>query len=758
MTLRFSVYPALVAGITVTAWLPILPDWRLALIAPALWLSRRWLPVHALPWLPPVCALLLGLAWAGWRAELRLAERLPTETEGQPQMLTVTVRDIPKTSDFGTRIRFSVDNASVANEPLPSTILLSDYKQQDWPPGSRWQIHTSLRRPLATRNPAGFDGETWYWSENIGAVGSVRKGRTPLPPATDAQARLDRLRMAVLQRIEQVGAPHPRAAALIAALTVGVQNRINQSDWQLFRASGLIHLVSISGVHVTLLAALISGLAALILRRWPTRRIPPRLIIALTGLTAATAYALLAGWSIPTQRTLYMLLAAALMLLTRRALPPFRIWWIALATVLVIDPFAVLAPGLWLSFGLVAILMAATLGRRRVPGKWLAAWQGQYAVTVASLVMLTVFFGSLPLLSPLLNIIAIPLVSVLITPLALFGTLCPWDGPLQLSIWLADLSLSMLDKIAPYAVAWPLAASPWPLWLLAGCGALWLIAPRGLPGRPTGWLLLLPLLLYQPPAPVPGSADIRLIDTGQGLSLLVRTARHSLLFDTADGDAQRLLLPQLHALGLRRLDTVIASHHDNDHDGALPSLLSAISVNRLLAGQPDTIANHHAAPCLGGTSWIWDGVRFEILAPAADNAPANDNAASCVLRIVAGRQALLVSADLPIAGEDALVEQYGAALRSDILIAGHHGSKTASGHRWLDAVAPSQVWISAGYRNRYHHPHPSVVERLEARQIQIWRTDLNGALHSVLGDGTALPTEAIRCGSQPFWRIRTSCP
>lgn len=747
-------YPMLISGLVLTAWLPILPDWRIGFIPVCVLSGWHWLPQRVKPWLLPLCALLMGIAWASWRAEQRLNERLPPELEGQAIELTATVRDIPKAGEFGTRIRFTVDETDKQTRQLPTTILLNDYRKQDWPPGSRWQLTVSLRRPVATRNQAGFDGETWYWSENIGAIGSVRKGRMALPPATDFQARIDRLRQQILERIEQSGRDNPRAAGLISALTVGVQNRLSEDDWRLFRATGLIHLVSISGVHVTLLAALISGLTALILRHWPTQRIPPRLLIALSGLSAATAYALLAGWSIPTQRTLYMLLTATIMLLCKRALPPFHIWWIALAVVLIIDPFAVLTPGLWLSFGLVAILMTATLGRRQPPGKWRAAWQGQYAATVASIVMLTVFFGSLPLLSPLLNIIAIPLVSVLLTPLALIGILCPWDGPLQLSILLADQSLTLLDAVTPAAIVWPLPVSPWPLWLLGACGVLWLIAPRGLPGRPVGLLLIAPLLLYQPPAPVSGTAAINLFDTGQGLSMLVRTNRHSLLFDTGYGDAQRLLIPQLHGLGLKHLDTVIASHHDSDHDGALPSLLSAFPVRLLLAGQPETMTEHHAKPCQRGQSWNWDGVRFDLLTPYRDSSPKKDNDTSCVLRISAGEQSLIITGDQSASGEAELVGQYGETLRSDILIAGHHGSKTSTSSVWLNTIKPHQVWISAGYRNRYRHPHPVVLARLESDQIPVWRTDMHGALSTTLGLSGEPATHALREHGQSFWRIR----
>ncbi|MDN0076755.1 DNA internalization-related competence protein ComEC/Rec2 [Crenobacter sp. SG2303] len=743
--------PALVAGLVLPFYLAELPDWRWPLCAAlALWLAGRLLPgwrgVFGVALLS-----LLGVAWTSWRAEQ--VEQLSPAWEGKPVAVVAVVRDLPDPGEFGTRLRVEVEQVLTPGATLPRSWLLTDYRNEDWPPGSRWRLTLAPKQPTGPANRFGFDAEAWYWSEGIGATASVRKGRIADGEVDDARARLDRIRSTLLERIDAAVA-EPRAAALLGALTVGAQGRIAAADWQAFRLLGLTHLVSISGLHVTLFAGLVAALLRLVLRWRPPRRIAPRLVVALGGLAAALGYALLAGWSVPTQRTFYMLACAVLMLLLRRSLGPFRIWWSALALVLLADPFAVLAPGVWLSFGLVVALMAVGVGRRRRAGRWQEALLGQWAVLVMSLLPLALFFNGVPLVSPFANAVAIPYVSSLLTPLALFAVFIPWDGPLRLAGWLADGFYWAVDLAAPYAPMWSQPGVPWPVAALAFVGSLWLIAPRGVPGRLAGALLLLPLLLYRPPPPAPGTLRATLIDVGQGLSVLVETANHTLLYDTGAGDAGRTVLPQLTGLGVKRLDVLLLSHHDNDHDGGGESLLAAMPVDTLLAGQPESLpdAQPAAQACLSNQSWAWDGVRFDMLAPDEGVSITEDNAASCVLRIATQRQALLLPGDLPGQQEQALAERYGKALRSSVLVASHHGSRYSSGADWLATVAPREVVFSAGYRNRYRHPHPDTLARVAGSGARAWRTDTQGMLTLEMGE--TLTLKGWREQAPRFWRRR----
>ena len=731
------------AGVVLCAFLPVLPSWPLLLTVlllswPLWWRTRRL-------WLLALVAATLGLGYAAWRAELRLAQRLDTALAGEVVQFSGVVRGLAKSGEFGVRLRFEVEAVDNPAIRLPPLLELSDYRQQAWPAGSRWRLAARLRPPRGAANVAGFDAEAWYWSEGVLATGSVLKGRQALGVATDWPARIDRLRERVAQRL-LAGGDEPRAAALVAALAVGAQQTLTRDDWQQLAATGLTHVVSVSGLHITMIALLVAWLLRRALRHLPPLRRPLWWVLG-GAVLAAGAYAALAGFSVPTQRSLWMLVVAALALASQRGLSPLQIWLAALTLVLLLDPFAALAPGFWLSFGLVAALVVMVAGRRASGGKWQTALQAQLLVTLASTLPLALFFGQLPLVSPLANAVGTPLVSLLLTPLALLAALLPWPWLLDAAVWTAQLFWWWVDLLAG-APLYPVPQLPWPLLLAALAGTLLALLPWSWSGRALGGCLLLPLLLYRVPPPAAGTLAVELLDVGQGLAVLLRTRQHALLYDTGAGEATRVLLPALRALDVRRLDTLMLSHHDNDHDGAAASLREVIEVGRILAGQPRFYPG--AQPCRGGQGWVWDGVRFDVLWPP----PAwqgEDNAHSCVLRVATAGQALLLSGDAPLAVEQALVARYGAALRSQWLVLGHHGSRTASGDDWLRQVQPQMALVSTGYRNRYRHPHPQVLARLDAAGITVWRSDHDGALALRLGpwQGELL---ARRAQAARYWR------
>ncbi|MDF0604326.1 DNA internalization-related competence protein ComEC/Rec2 [Neisseriaceae bacterium TC5R-5] len=744
------------AGITLCAFLPELPVAGICvLLAAAGWLLATWLPSGGQRWGRGLCVLLLGVGYAAVRAEWRLAQDLPAAWEQRPIRFVAAVRGLPNISQYGTRLELLVEQTLTAGVQLPARVAVSDYGQREWPTGSRWELSGRFKRRHGQANAFGFDSEQKQWADGVLASGSLAKQRQRLADSQQALAWVDSARAALVARVERVLGVG-RESALITALTVGAQQRVARSDWQLFSATGLTHLVSISGLHVGMLAGLAAALAAAILRRYCPPWAAPRLLIAGFAFVVATLYALLAGFSVPTQRTLYMLGSALLMLCWRRALSPFHLWWLALAVVLVVDPFCVLAPGVWLSFGLVAALLAVSVGRRRPAAKWRLVLAGQWSAGVCSVVPLLWWFARFPLVSPLANALAIPYVSALLTPLALFAVLSPWDFPLQLAAWLVRGFYGWVEWLAQ----WPslaLPATPWPLLLLALWGALWLIAPRGVPGRALAALLLLPMLCYRPTPPLAGTFRATVLDVGQGLSVLVQTATHSLLFDTGLPEAERVVLPGLQGLGVRQLDVLLLSHHDYDHDGAAAGVVRSLPVRQVLAGQPESLPGLglRGEPCRQGLSWVWDGIRFDVLSPAANELRTDDNSRSCILRVASQQQALLLMGDAPQAVEQGLLAQGNVRVRSTVLVVGHHGSKTATGSAWLQAVQPRYAVISAGYLNRYRHPHPSVLQRLQQYEVAVLRTDWDGAL--MLEMGNELAVGCWRQQQRRYWRAEGPC-
>ena len=751
-----------VAGVVCSAFLPVLPSlWNLC----GLWLLMHLLKRLAAPRLACVAgllaALLLGLAYADARAQWRMAQALPAAWWQKPVSLIGVVRGLPVQGQYGVRMQFEVEQVLTPQASLPERVQLSVFVRKGelaptgvWRAGDRWQLTARFRPRQSTANPFGFDAEQWLWSEGVLASGTVLPGAVRLGVDHGLLARVDRLREQQVLRIESVLGTS-RAASLVAGLTVGAQQSIARAEWQSLARTGLTHVVSISGLHITMVAGMVAGLVALFLRRWPLPRLAPRLCIVLSGVMAAAAYAVLAGFSVPTQRTLYMLCCMALMLLARRVWSGLHIWWLALALVLLIDPFAVLAPGLWLSFGLVAALMLVSVGRRRPAGKCFQALAGQWAATVASLLPLLTLFGSFPLVSPLANAVGIPLVSVLLTPLSLLAVALPWAQPLQWAGWLAEWFYRGVDWLAAWP-PWQVAAAPWPLLLPGAIGSLCLLAPRGTPGRLLGVSLLLPVLFYQAPAPPSGELHIKVFDVGQGLSVLLQTRNHALLFDTGAGEGERWVLPQLRGLGVRQLDVLMLSHNDKDHDAAAADIVAAMPVRQVLAGQPATLTQYglHGSLCRRGQSWAWDGIRFDVLWPVADAVLSDDNSHSCVLRVASRTQAILISGDAPRTVEERLVADYGAQLRSDILVVGHHGSRTSSAASWLEVVKPDWLVLSVGFLNRYRHPQPQVLAALQA-QGRVLRTDQDGLLSMTLGD--AILPQCYRQQAGRYWRSRGQC-
>lgn len=715
----------------------------------------------------------LGFASTGLRAGLRLAEQLPPALEGRDLLVTGVVASLPQPGPSGTRFRFEVESATLQGRPvqLPPLLALGWYRgfhdelqlddpRADLRAGQRWRLPLRLKQPHGLANPHGFDAELWWWEQGVRATGYVRaSARGPAVQLLgDAGAYpVERARQALREAIFRAVAD-ARAAGVLAALLVGDQAAIEREDWDLFRQSGVAHLMSISGLHVTMFAWVAGALVAGAWRR-STRLVlwwPAPLAGRWGGLVVATGYALLAGWGVPAVRTLLMLALAVALRSAGLRWPLLLVLLMAAVGVTVQDPWALLQPGFWLSFAAVGLLLASEPGVRQAldpaapgdPGQhgatgWrarlLAALRSQAVATLGLAPLSLVFFQQLSIVGFVANLVAIPLVTLLVTPLALLGVLAT-------PLWaLGALLVKGLVALLAWLLQWPGAVWQVPAapgWAIA-CGLL--AAVVGL--LPWPWrlrVLALPLVwpLLWPPVerPAPGQFSLLAADVGQGTAVLVRTAAHSLLYDAGpqysrESDAgQRVLLPLLRGLGESRLDLLMLSHRDIDHVGGAASLLAGLPAQALASSLESTHPLHQRGlphtRCEAGQTWTWDGVRFDVLHPtvAELEAPHKPNAVSCVLRIedAQGRSALLAG-DIEAPQEAALLARDVAALRSTLLLAPHHGSKGSSSLPWLQAVQPATVVVQAGYRSRFGHPAPEVLQRYAAQGIAVVRTDHCGA-------------------------------
>lgn len=736
------------------------------------------------------------LAWGatGWRAEWRLADALDASLEGRDIDVTGVVATLPVQRLDGVQFRLRVEAALLDGQQVrvPGLVALGWYRgwhddalvagpQDELRAGQRWRFTVRLRRPHGQVNPHGFDYELWLFEQGVRATGYVRLTANAQAQLLDPAAghAVQRMRQQVRDALQARLGDAP-AAGMLAALAVGDQASIARDDWDVFRVTGVAHLVSISGLHVTMFVWLAAALIGALWRR--SARLPLRWPAAQAGrwggLLAGVGYALLAGWGVPAQRTVLMVAIATVLPVTGARWPWPLVWGAAAVAVTLMDPWALLQPGFWLSFVAVGLLLAtgSPAAAADPPGQpphlvalgWLraavpAGLRTQLTATLGLAPLSLLFFHQLSLVGFAANLLAIPLITLAITPLALLGIVVPplWDG----AAWLVQALMAVLERLAalPWA-SWPVPAAP--AWAQATglLGALLLVAPLPARLRALGAPLLLPLLLPAVALPPPGHFELLAADVGQGTAVLVRTARHALLYDAGpqygrDSDAgQRVLVPLLRAEGVRRLDVLMLSHRDTDHVGGAPALLRSpgaeLLVSSLEAGHPLLGGDAQPAPadaadepaagpalppvphrrCMAGQAWQWDGVRFEVLHPRAEDyeraqrETVRPNALSCVLRVSAGGRYVLLAGDIERAQERLLVATAATtAIQADVLLVPHHGSRTSSTPEFLDAVQPQVALVQAGYRNRFGHPAPPVLARYQERGITLLRSDQCGA-------------------------------
>lgn len=739
-----------------------------------------------------------GFAWASLFAHVYLAQELPAEWEGRDLTLIGTVDSLPHRYAQGVRFNFAIEktwpDATLATR-LPSKVALSWYAPPlgtdgftigDVQPGERWQLKVRLKRPHGNANPMGFDYEAWLLGQGLRATGSVR---------TDAASKNQRLThfvwsagnlveysRAVLRRRIHEALPASPYAGVLVALVVGDQREVAQSDWKIFNRSGIGHLVSISGLHITMVAGLFAGLLFYLWRhsfftdaQLPLL-LPAQKTAALGGAVMALLYVALAGFGVPAQRTLYMLLVLALALWMGRMTRISHVLCLALGVVVLLDPWAVLWPGFWLSFGAVAVLLFAGSGRLPLPPPanwrevlqraWRNASAAQYAVTVGLVPLSVLLFGQISLISPLANAIAIPLISFVVTPLSLLGSVLPAplsSGLLQLAhACVAALAL-FLQWLSAYPVAlWTLPVPAFWMFALAMLGTIWALAPRGWPLRWLGLICWLPLFFRGENRPSPGEMSVTAFDVGQGMALLIETEQHRLLYDSGpyyspESDAaSRVLLPYLHSRGIYALDALIISHNDNDHSGGALSLLGQVQIDAVLSSlsldSPIVKASARHQRCQAGQRWNWDGVNFEILQPGAASYASTKwkpNARSCMLKISTTKFSMLLPGDIEAIQEDELVHSIPDKLAATVLVAPHHGSGTSSTEAFLQAVHPELALFQVGYKNRYHHPKQEVFERYADFGIKRLRTDQAGAI--TLQFGNTLAISEYRSAHARYW-------
>lgn len=703
-------------------------------------------------------------AWSVLNVGWVLDERLDPALAGQDIIVTGTICDFPR--DDGRAQRFVLRVARAPTDPgLPPTIYLSSYGALagELVAGQRWRLKVRLKRPRGLSNPGAFDFERWALERRIGATGYVRKSAVNQPlagAAGDCPSMRWRqfLANAIARTVE------PRAAGrFLPAIAVGARERLTQADWTLLRRTGTTHLMAISGLHIGLVAALMlwvgRGLAAVLLAAG--HNFSPLSLGRLFAVGGATVYAAMAGFSVPTTRALVMVGVGVMLATARREIEAWQILGAAAIAVLWVDPFALLGSGFWLSFGAVALLLLATLALPLGPTppgaivtRLRRVVRAQLSLSVGLAPLALLFFAEVSLVSPLTNLVAVPVFAFLIVPLTLLGALALPVAPpaagalLGGAAVLLDAGLFLLTKLA----AWPGAswrdAMPGGVWAVAACaGALVMCWPRPLRGR---WLGATPMLaivfgLSSGAAP---SLRVVVMDAGQGLAVLVQTPDHALLYDAgpafgARDAGQTVVLPVLRHFGVSGLDAVLVSHGDSDHAGGARTVLDAHPDAALIATERFGLAARAIVTCAAGLRWNWDGVHFRILHPAGASGTrlSGDNDRSCVLSVTTASSSLLLPGDIESRAESQLAG--GGLDRHDVVVAPHHGSATSSSRPFIAAVSPRIVVFATGFANRWGFPAEEVRERWRAGGACLLDTAFTGALVFEANDGERLRLVAL---------------
>ena len=703
-----------------------------------------------------------GVLWAVVFASIRLDDRLPEQLAGQDIQIQGVIADLPEHENNHIRFNFNVLESA---KHIPNKLRLTwYYPDKTIKAGQEWAFTVRLKPPHGTNNPGGFDYERWLFVEGIGATGYVRPKPEPkLVDGGSTKVNLLVWRQHITEQLEQTLA-NSKSLALIKALTIGDGDSLSPNQWEIFRNTGTTHLMVISGSHIGLIAGLVY---LLVIRLWAWTGIlawSPQKVAAIVALVTAIFYAGLTGFSVPAQRSALMIAIAMIAIIQQRNTQPYRVLAVALFAVLVVDPLVVLSAGFWLSFIAVSLIIYVLAGRLGKPGFIRGSVKINWVTSVGLAPLLLLFFQQISLIAPLANLIAVPIISLVVVPLALLATVIMLISPLLATklFIVVDFALQGLWWILVKLADLPLATinHTQPSWWSLGFaipGILLLFAPKGMPSRWLGLLMLFPLVFTESSKIAPGVIKMTLLDVGQGLSAVVQTTNHALVYDTGakfsstSDSGQSVVVPFLRNQSIDKIDTLIVSHGDNDHIGGADSLINNIPTDTILTSVPQQLSDYAPTQCKAGQSWSWDKVKFTILSPKIGNL-LSDNDNSCVLQIQAQQGTALLSGDIEAEAESWLVEAYGDNLKSDVLIAPHHGSQTSSTTKFLNAVKPSVILIPAGYRNQFGHPHQDVIQRYRDLPVKWLNSAEVGAIQIITDK--QLELETWREAEGRYWNYK----
>ena len=755
---------AFISGIYSLMQFSSLPSLLWLLLLPVLFISTRFFSFFKY-----FLFFFIGFSWALFSAHLKLANSLDPEIESRDVVITGVITSVVETNEDYSRFLInleSIKDSSGKTYAPHGLTRLNWYKTDIIPaPGEKWQFKVRMKRPYGFMNPGGFDYEAWMLRQNIKATGYVKASQENIKLADSHQHFIQKQRFNIANKLKQT--LDKPLLGLVLALTLGDRSQLDAEQWQVLTQTGTNHLIAISGLHLGLIAGFVYLIAYFFWRQFYclTQRLPAPHFASFMSFNIAFIYALLSGFALPAQRALIMLAVVLYALLQARRLLVSHVLSVAAVLILLLDPFAIIAADFYLSFMAVTFILYLSLYRKNknsVLKKWFVL---QCLLSLCLIPILILWFKQIPIYGVLANLIAIPVIGFLIVPISLFALLFLFPFPtLSNSLYL------IIEKI--YIIQWtwlellseqthsiiPVAATNNLTIFLAIVGVLILTMPKGLPGRHLGLFFFLPLLFPINTKLKQGEFDFNLLDVGQGLSALIQTQNHTLLYDTGArfsdrfniGDA--VVKPYLRQKGINELSILIISHGDNDHIGGAKSVINNFRVDKIISSVPRKLEAHNVVRCLAGQSWQWDGVLFEIISPELGSVLEGNNA-SCVLKISSPQGSVLLTGDIEKQAEFNLLNRRKSKLASDILLVPHHGSRTSSMPAFISAVSAEHAFLAVGYKNRFGFPKQDIMARYDAQKVKTYVSYETGELSAKFRQ-TGLQIDEFRTKNRRFWHYK----
>lgn len=715
-----------------------------------------------------------GLSWSTYQAHKTLIWTLPTDQIRHPIEIKGTVQGLPIQNGQQAQFELVLD---LPKSHYPIVRLFWAHAPYRLVPGDKLTLKVILTPPHTLSNPGSFDLEKQSFLMGVRATGTVKAVLGYEPHFGFSFAKM---RYHLFENIHKQLKNLPFKGIMLA-LMVGDKTDITAAQWQVLQKTGTSHLVAISGLHVSMIAGSLFFISVWLWARGykaytRLHYISAQKVGALAAIVSAAAYAGLAGWSIPTQRAFIMVAIAMLGCLLQRKFSPWFLYCMALILVLVAVPFAPFNAGFWLSFLAVGALIFVFSGWTYLEKSWAQKWLApQWVVFIALLPLGFLFFQKTTIIGPLANFIAIPFTSVLVVPFDLMGAFLLVLFPTMPQIGAFFLQSAHLLWSGLWIYLESLAHFPYSMVglgyftsssiVLAIVGCFLLLMPKGLPGRHLGWIAWLPLLLSKAPTPKSHEIWFSLLEVGQGLSAVIQTKNHVLVYDTGprfgqDSDAgSKVIVPFLKSQGIDYIDTMVISHSDLDHRGGLRSIVEFYRPNLTFTPSPEKVPEIHSQVCQADQHWQWDGIDFEMLSPthAFDETQRSKkllktNNQSCVLKITTGSNSILLTGDIEAVVENDLVQTHPHALKARILVVPHHGSKGSSTPEFIKEVAPEYALVSAGYYNHFGFPKACVLDRYALMGAQVHSSALEGMIQFRFNDLTQdLHPTSFRSAKSKFW-------